>query len=74
MQKLKTLDLSNNKLDNAALDGIHQLENLDTLLVNNNEINNLDEISKVSKLNKLEMMSNKVRDISPLASLKTYSG
>ncbi len=67
---MQNLDLSNNKLDHAALVGIHQLQNLDTLLVNNNEINNLDEISKVSKLNKLEIMSNKIRDISPLANLK----
>lgn len=71
---MKNLNVSNNKLNDASLQEIQQLKNLEVLKLNHNEISNVEAISEISMLNELELVGNKVVDITPLSKLKIYSG
>ena len=67
---MKNLNVSNNKLNDASLQEIQQLKNLEVLKLNHNEISNVEAISEISMLNELELVGNKVVDITPLSKLK----
>ncbi|WP_000827920.1 leucine-rich repeat domain-containing protein, partial [Bacillus wiedmannii] len=70
LHAVKNLNVSNNKLNDASLQEIQQLKNLDVLKLNHNEISNVEAISEISMLNELELIGNKVVDITPLSKLK----
>ncbi|MEI3894833.1 MULTISPECIES: leucine-rich repeat domain-containing protein [Bacillus] len=70
LSALKNLNVSNNKLNDASLQEIQQLKNLDVLKLNHNEISNVEAISEISMLNELELVGNKVVDITSLSKLK----
>ncbi|EJQ90693.1 hypothetical protein IGW_04225, partial [Bacillus cereus ISP3191] len=70
LNAMKNLNVSNNKLNDASLQEIQQLKNLEVLKLNHNEISNVEAISEISMLNELELVGNKVVDITPLSKLK----
>ncbi|HDN2514136.1 TPA: hypothetical protein P1K40_000318 [Clostridioides difficile] len=70
ISKLKSLNLSNNT--KILKDSLGQLLNLDTLLMNNANIDDeyTDEIGKLTNLKKLSLKNNKISNLNNLSSLK----
>lgn len=73
ISKLKSLNLSNNT--KISKDSLGQLLNLDTLLMDNSNIDDeyTDGIGKLTNLKKLSLKNNKISNLNNLSSLKSLN-
>ncbi|WP_144492521.1 MULTISPECIES: NEAT domain-containing protein [Bacillus cereus group] len=66
---LRDLTIANNQINNAGLEGIHQLKNLKTLEISNNGLSNVEHINGMNKLIELGLSKNELVDLNPLSQL-----
>ena len=72
LQKLRFLDLSDNKI--IAIDGLENLVNLESLYLSNNEISKIEGLDTLGNLTELVLTGNKITKIQNLEALVNLIG